>query len=422
VLPLRSGDNSVPTTSPLHLRRSGQQRPEPVARQPEAVFGITAVISDRIGVIDNLSKLATPVAVPIFVDGQIGRKLIAPAVPLPQPLALLTSDLAFVDEWVPRYHGHGHNKQPFDVNCFFCPNAIVSGHGHIFVDGKLIMSPEFMPEYWRSLVKNTGSLRIDEERELPLRRIDEPTIVFSGHGIDVYGHLLIEMLPRLMVARRALGTAASDWCLLLEQGTPAWFRRILVRDLGIRESTLRFFNPYREQIELRYAALPALASWDGWFHPFCAEIMDEVTTLLNASRHDLQVPRVFISRALFSNPATLKRRCLNEIEIAKIAAKEFGFAVIASETLSWRAQVALFHNAHVILGEFGSGLHSALFAKPGSRVGSIGIHSLAQTMIGALRQQHNAYIRTALDAQGNYSIDENLFRKFVTILTTNTPT
>jgi O-antigen biosynthesis protein WbqL len=225
------------------------------------------------------------------------------------------------------------------------------------------------------------------------------------------------MLPRLLVARRALGSSAGEWGLLLERATPAWFRKILLEVLRFDESSFEFYDPRTEGVKVRYAAIPTLTSFDGWYHPFTNDIIEDVVALAGAHSAGPTAPRVMISRALFSNPATMSRRCTNELKLAEIAAKEFGFAIVANETFPWATQVDLFHKAEIIVGEFGSGLHNALFAKAGARIGSIGIHSLAQSMIGALRGHQNAYLRTARDANGYYTIDEDLFRRFLAAVT-----
>ena len=61
------------------------------------------------------------------------------------------------------------------------------------------------------------------------------------------------------------------------------------------------------------------------------------------------------------------RRVYNQDEIAEIAS-EFGFAVVAPETLTLAEQVALFSHATHIIGPSGAGFGGMLFASPGSQV------------------------------------------------------
>jgi hypothetical protein len=70
--------------------------------------------------------------------------------------------------------------------------------------------------------------------------------------------------------------------------------------------------------------------------------------------------RIFITR-------TGTRRAYNQDEIADIA-REFGFTVVAPESLSLAEQVALFSHATHIIGPSGAGFGGMLFASPGTHV------------------------------------------------------
>ena len=223
---------------------------------------------------------------------------------------------------------------------------------------------------------------------------------------------LIEMLPRLWVGKKALGDAVSDYKVLLDAAAPRWLLRILTGTLGFSNTQLAFYKPTEEHVLVREAALPTLVSFDTHFHPIFNELIDEIVR--DTRQHSaLSVSRVYLSRAAVSNPATPHRRCLNETRLAEIAAQEFGFTVIAPETLSWPIQVNIFHNAEVIVGEFGSGMHNAIFARAGTRVGCIGIRNLTQTMIGALRGHQNAYLAISPRENGEFEVDEAVFREFL---------
>jgi capsular polysaccharide biosynthesis protein len=252
-------------------------------------------------------------------------------------------------------------------------------------------------------------------RQLPQRTLNDRTIVAGGWGVDVYGHFLIEMLPRLWVAKQALGDTISDYKILVSSIAKPWLINILTGVLGFSENQLVFYDPEKEFILIREAVLPTLTSFDSHFHPVSNRIIDDLVK--DTREHNVfMCSRLFLSRAMVSNPATAPRKCLNEARLAEIAAREFGFTVIAPETLSWPIQINMFHNAEVIAGEFGSGLHNALFAKAGTRVGSIGIHNLAQSLIGALRQHRNAYLAITVRANGEFEIEEETFRSYLASL------
>ena len=372
--------------------------------------------SAPVAVIDSLTEQSEAVPASLFAERHLTRKVVAPAMPLAQLRPVLLSQPEFIDEWVPDFHSRQHERTPYEVSCYFAADAVVSGRGHIFVGGSLVMSPQLMPPYWRKWVGENPQT-IEAERSLPLRTIERPTVIFSAWGVHVYGHFLIEMLPRLIVARRALGPAFNDWALLLEQGTPAWFMKILTEFFRIDPARLEFFDSQKEAVQLRYAAIPTLTTFDDFFHQFTNDIFEEIVDQALPAGAGVGAPRLMISRALFSNPFSHNRRCENELRLAEIAAREFDFSVVANETLPWATQIALFSSAKVIVGEYGSGLHNAIFAPAGTRVGAIGINAITQSAIGAVRGHQNAYLRAPRDPGGFFAVDEDLFRRFLAEVT-----
>lgn len=348
-----------------------------------------------------------------FLPDTMARTVVAPVGAPLAPLPLLTPEPDFVDAWLARHHQQGAVADPFDVSCYFARDVEVTGRGHVFWQDALLDGPEFMPLYWRKLVED-GEVDLAAERALPARVVDEPCVVFAGHGIHVYGHFLLETLPRLFLAHYALDHALPRRRYLIDADAPAWLRDILCGSLGVDEADLLPYAPARERMVLRQAILPTLTSRDGQFHPYQRRVCAHLCEVVGAEAEAPGPRRLFLTRALVRNPHSVQRHCVNELELAGIAAREFGFAVLAPETFPWAAQLALLRHAEVVAGVFGSALHSAMFSPPGTRVGAIGVLNLEQSHIGALQQHRNAYLRTdALDESGAFSVDEDRFRAFL---------
>ena len=80
------------------------------------------------------------------------------------------------------------------VSCYFATDAIVWGYGQISVNGRLLVSDEFMPEYvGRVLDLDSGGCG------LPDALLAHPTdtygreslhLVLMSYGTRVYGHFL----------------------------------------------------------------------------------------------------------------------------------------------------------------------------------------------------------------------------------------
>jgi hypothetical protein len=123
--------------------------------------------------------------------------------------------------------------------------------------------------------------------------------------------------------------------------------------------------------------------------------------------------RIFLSRRAFVDSHTPARHFRQEEEFAAIASTEFGFEVVFPEQLPWPDQVALFMDAEAIVGEFGSGLHAAMFSRPGTRIVSIGFGNLTQSYIAALRGHELAYLRTDGPLSAEFSADAEHFRRLM---------
>jgi capsular polysaccharide biosynthesis protein len=345
--------------------------------------------------------------------GQIFRLSIAPAAGGYQPRHLIPGTEEFAFPWLRRWHQEPHNWPPYDVACYSVLDAVVSGAGNVWIADRLVTSPEVMPPYVADGlgVADGGNDRLKREHSLPIRSVARPCLVAVGHGIRVYGHFMIEMLFRILVARRAYGGLKFRSGVLLDKQAPSWLLDILTNDLGISTDDFEFFDSSIEQVRLKHAILPGRVFIGERVHPVANELLDEFL-------HNLTIPafgrrRVFVTRRGFSNPAAPHRICTNEQELAEIARLDHGFEPIAPEEISWREQIALFRDAEIIVGQAGSGLHTALFASSGSRLASIGFMNLVQPQIASLRGQETAYFAEEVKLSGEFRVDKDAFRRFI---------
>lgn len=344
----------------------------------------------------------------------IRTRRVLPTAKLPAPTRLLPGTEAYADSWVAMHHRGGGAATMPRVNCYTVRELGVSGIGQLHIDGKLILTPETVPPYWRRNMLKDGGKKLAHQSALRRRRIKGHTLVFSGWGLDTYGHFLVEMLPRLLIARQALGDALSRTKVLLPSNTPAWLEAMVARALRTPDPVFERYDPLTEQVVLSSGIIPALPVNESGFHPGQNALFDDLRSAIIGSESKPLAPRLFITRALFNNPSTSNRRCLNEFALAEIAAREYGFAILAPETLPWETQIRLMAGASVIAGEFGSGLHGALFAPPETRVAVLGILNLKQSSIATLRGQRIAYMATPKPNKlGRYAVDEWAFRRFM---------
>jgi capsular polysaccharide biosynthesis protein len=340
---------------------------------------------------------------------------VAPKATERQPLPLIAGTDGFTEEWIGMWHRETHQASVHALACYSAMDAVISGTGEVWLDGRLITAREIMHDYVAAGydVAGGGNERLHAASRRPIRSIDTPCLVAVGHGIAVYGHFLTEMLFRILVAQRALAATRLSYQVLLDQAAPDWLLKILRDDLGIPASAMVFFQPEIEQVRLRHAILPSRIYTEYRFHPAADDMLAALLARLDLSESDALPRRIFIARGTFHNIAAPHRVCVNEQALIDIAVTRHGFTPVTVETMGWRAQIALFRNAEMVLGQAGSGLHNTLFCQPGTQVASIGLMNLMQSMIGTLRGQHQAFISNDFTLVGEFTVDEAMFATFL---------
>ena len=344
--------------------------------------------------------------------------VLAGPAPAPSMRVPILCDPVFTETWITRIHAQ-ELPDVHAIRTYVFENIVVSGRGHLFIKDKLVTEPDFIPEYWRNILASDPSI-IESERKLPVRVVEEPCVVFMGHDQQVYGHFLVEMLPRLEIARLCLDRlGVSNVRYLINDSASQWLRHMIL-DLGIKETEIVGYSPWKERVLLRFGIVPVFPSRDGIFHPFSNELFQGVLDRMTPSIDPLvaQQRKVYLTRRGFQNQSSEKRIFTNELEACELAEVEFGFETISPETLSWVEQMSLFRSASLIVGEAGSALHNSLFSSNGAQVGSIGFRNMMQSSIGALRGQRNSYLKTREELGENnkykmFSIDRDLYRRWL---------
>jgi len=374
--------------------------------------------------IADIAALSVATTRPEWDAGAPRRLALADTLP-PRPMRpLLPGTEPFAPEWLIGHHARGTSGPALPAACYFAADAVISGSGQIWLDGRLVTADEIMPGYVRNelAIAAGGSPGLRKVGRLPLRTIEEPTVVLLGHGVHVYGHFLIEMLFRLLEARCALPDGERELRFLLDAAAPDWLLRILTESLGVARAAIVTFDTGRERVKLRQAIIPTnLGGSERGFHPFAGTLIDallERMALPDPARRGAQGAgrgrRLFVSRRSFKNAASGGGRvCLNEDQLTQIAGRRHGFEEVTMESLSWPMQVALFRHAEIVVGPWGSAMHTSLFSAPGSRMGVIGFGALVQSNIAALRGTDIGFLARNLRIQGAFSVDEEQFKVFL---------
>lgn len=240
-------------------------------------------------------------------------------------------------------------------------------------------------------------------REVPLRRVPADgvtNVLLARPGITVYGHWILDILPMAWIFFEAvkLGAARPPFRFLIGADTPGWARAILAELFDIDDKRLLPFGS-SEVLLVDDLLVPSLLRVSPLISPSMEGFVRFVFDRLRITAADAEgLPRRFAidrSHARLAESDTL-RTLLNPQEVFG-ALRDAGLTALAPETLPWRRQLALFSEAELVAGEFGSALHNTLFS-PATTVGLVLVNSHSnwtQSAIAGLRGQRLVYAAPA---------------------------
>jgi capsular polysaccharide biosynthesis protein len=200
--------------------------------------------------------------------------------------------------------------------------------------------------------------KLDALATLPVRRVPGQAVCLFGPGYPVWGHWLVDFLPRLHLLRLA-GFRIERLRFLLPQDSPE-FAVNLLRQVGVDPESLVFYDADSCQVQVDELILPTTLRKGSRLHSAFAEATRAWTKfLIPAGLSGVGKRRLFISRTRFGSTRHLTNRA--RIEAMAAAA---GFEIIHPEAMPLRVQIALFASARQVMGEYGSGLHNTIFGSP----------------------------------------------------------
>jgi capsular polysaccharide biosynthesis protein len=191
-----------------------------------------------------------------------------------------------------------------------------------------------------------------------LRHVRGQAACIHGPGYGIFGHWLVDFLPRLSL----LGWAGYDirkLSYILPYDLPE-FAYELLRLSGVTRDRLIPYDPAREQIAVDELVVPTNLRTGNRLHSrFAAATQEWVRRILPEQQKMKPDRRLFISRRHCKSGRVLGNRA--EIEALAMAA---GFELVHPESLKLIDQIALFRGARQIVGEYGSGLHGTIYGAP----------------------------------------------------------
>jgi len=242
-----------------------------------------------------------------------------------------------------------------------------------------------------------------------VRHVSGVCALVAGPGLRIFGHWLVDLLPKIAI----LDIAGFDLTTIrfpFPADTPAFGLRWL-QLLGIQPEQIVLYDTDHELLELDTLLIPTTLHNGVRTSPVLADVVAFMRRAISLPPVNNQPQRMFISRSKTSQ----SRPLVNRSQIEAMAVKA-GFSLVYPERMSLQEQVALFAGARQIVGEYGSALHSSMFAAPGTVVCAIRgseIHpGFIQSGIGAVLRQPTGYVIGGTDVDdphGAFSVPEDVF-------------
>lgn len=226
------------------------------------------------------------------------------------------------------------------------------------------------------------------------RTIDTAWTVWNYNCV-IYGHFLLEVMPRLLVMRAAhrLDPSLAAIPIILPANAPSYALKwidLLLPDFHVETKELQ------DVLTVRRLLIP------GWGNRFVYSdvVHDELERLTAPYRQDGAArKRIFVDRRVQSY-----RILANAQQLQDIAAS-YGFESVSPEHLTLEQQIALFASADDVIGEFSSALHNSIFSPAGCRVMAMNYITECQSRIGNFRRQRVGYI---LPREGPIGFDPSI--------------
>lgn len=168
------------------------------------------------------------------------------------------------------------------VGCYHLSNVGVTSHGVLIRDGQLVLCDQLnLSQGSIERAKLFGTVR---QGEGYTSFIKGPVVSLVGPGQLIYGHWLVDFLPKLYVLH-ATGIDPGTIKYLLPRNTPAFASKWL-NLLGIRSDQFLLFDPYSETVGASHLIVPTLLRTNGRTHSIFGKAVDYLVSRFQ-ERHPL---------------------------------------------------------------------------------------------------------------------------------------
>lgn len=256
------------------------------------------------------------------------------------------------------------NVPIYPMGYYEIPNGKIIGYGAV-ADSKnqLLFSkkltfdkvgPGKVKGFRCGVMLSETTVELNDSRSI--KKVSGKVINIMMPGMYIYGHWLIDLLPKLYLLQQKLNF--RKYKIVLPHDIPGYALDFL-KMINLDESHLMYFDPDKEILECDSVILPTKCRIiDGsWLAPYVGKMYDEIASNIKVDRADLP-KRLYLSRRRLKKQF---RKLVNREEVSDLIVSR-GFTEIFPEDYSLAEQLQLYKHAEIMVGEFGSALHNSLFA------------------------------------------------------------
>jgi capsular polysaccharide biosynthesis protein len=245
--------------------------------------------------------------------------------------------------------------------------------------------------------------------------------IFLHSNFPTYGHLLLEMLPKLLVYK-LLSSIKGDLPLILPADSPRYVDNWIAL-LGIDTKAL-VRCPTGKSLRVKRCFISDMGVSFYLFSSLMQQFVRFSIEAADGAQNDTAEAsaRLFISRRSRRSAGFDFRELVNEGQLEEVALTA-GFTIVEPERLSIQEQIRIFSGAQTIAGELSSGLHNAIFTAPGAAVLQFNPFNSVQRSIAFSQSQRLVSILPddgilrgwplKTEQQREFTIDPDRFRRAI---------
>lgn len=264
--------------------------------------------------------------------------------------------------------GMQHKQKTIDtflppLSIFYLPKAYICPKGGIYSPDTLkpFISRRQFPGELTNLI--TNNLEKEYIIDPPFNKYSN--VYYSAlfrPGDHIYGHWLVDILPKVWLTE----TANLDKSVIyLVKDIPTWARSFL-RKVGVDDDRIIDIKTNKDVFHLTNIILTPNLRYDQLIHPLLREfslflqnhfVQPNPSSMIYKALLE-HSNRIFISRDSWKKASC--RTLLNREDVERVFENR-GFLIFKPELFSVEDQATIFHNAKLIAGEDGSGMHNSIF-------------------------------------------------------------